>query len=147
MRKFHLQAAFSRLRALAEDFENKRRAVEHFRAPRFFEIALLYGRNICVDDDDFGFEAARFARDLLHLAAADKRGRGGARKRHDMGCDDIKPDGGGEADRLFQPRRGIAAAIHARALLRLDMDDERRAPSPVFMPIVQATSAVAGSTS
>ena len=42
MRKLHLQTAFARQRALAEDFENEAGAIEDLAAPRLLEVALLH---------------------------------------------------------------------------------------------------------
>ena len=44
MRELDLQPAFARLRALAEDFQDQRGAVEHLGAPGLLQIALLYRR-------------------------------------------------------------------------------------------------------
>ena len=104
MRQLHLEPAFARPRPFAEDFENKRGAVEHLRLPVPLEIALLDRRKLGVDDDHFGFEGARFRRDLIHLAAADQRGGSGARQRHDVRGDHLQADSLGQPDRLGQPR-------------------------------------------
>ena len=56
MGELDLKAPFPRLRALAEDLQDQRCAVEHLHVPGALEIALLHGRKLRVDDDDFRLE-------------------------------------------------------------------------------------------
>ena len=52
MRKLDLQGALARGSAAAEDLEDEAGAVQHLGAPVLFEIPLLDGRKLGVDDDD-----------------------------------------------------------------------------------------------
>ena len=128
VRELDLQPPFPRPRALAEDLQDQRRAVEHLRVPRLLQIALLHRRKLRVDDDHFGLERACFTRDLLDLAAADQCRRCRPHQRDDRGGDDGKADGGGQPDGFGQTRFCIAVDARARGTrLRLHMDDDRRA--------------------
>ena len=154
MGEFDLQTAFPGLRAFAEDFENERGAVEHLGSPRPFEIALLHGAQMRVDDDHFRFERARLGGDLFDLAGADQRGGTADRQRHDPLRNDFEPDGRGQADAFRKPRLCVTveAIVGRMARFRLDMNDKRRASMRAVSPrcaigALQAVSSAAGSTS
>src|SRR5271170_7962178 len=114
MRKLDLQATFSSLRAFAEDFEDQRCAIKHFRAPRLFQIALLHGAQLRIDDNDFRLERANFGCDLFNLAGADERCGPRALQLHDPFGDDVETDGGGEAHTFRKARFRIASEIVVR---------------------------------
>ncbi len=109
MGELNLKPPFARLGALAEDFQDQRRAVEHLGLPGPLQIALLDRRQLRIDDDHLGLARPRFGRDIVDLAAADQRGRRGARERDDMGSDHVETDGRGQAHGFLEPRSGIAA--------------------------------------
>src|SRR5690606_33902123 len=79
--KLDLQRAFARMRAFTENFENKPRPVEDLEVPRLFEVALLHGAEMPIDNDESGFEFFEKPLQLLNLAFADQCG--GARLRND----------------------------------------------------------------
>lgn len=124
MRELDLQPTFPRLRAFAEDFQNERGAVQHLGIPRFLQIALLHGGKLSIDDDDFRLERARFGGDLLDLAGTDQRAWRSPSEGNDGGSNDLQSDGGGQADRFIEAGLRIAQ-LETRALLALDVDDER----------------------
>ncbi len=147
MRQFDLQAAFARRGALAEDFEDQRRAVEHLHLPGALEIALLDRRELGIDDDDFGFEPARLGRDLLDLAAADQGRRRRARQRHDVRGDDVEADGRRQPDRFVKTGLRIAPRplVGHGAMLMRNMQDKGRARGctavlPGLVGVAQAVS-------
>ena len=112
MRELDLQPAFPRVRALAEDFQDQRRAVEHLGRPGLFQIALLHRRERRVDD------ARLRARGSAHSALISSTfpvptsvaGRR-PRDRGDQALLDFKSDRGGERYRLFETRFFAAARI------------------------------------
>lgn len=124
MRKLHLQAAFPRLCTLAEDFEDERGAVQHLGVPRLLQIALLHGRKLRIDDDDFRFERARLGTNLFHLARTDQSSRNRPREGHDVLPDDVQADSRRQTDGFGETRFGIAQ-LEAVARFALDMNDER----------------------
>ena len=138
MSQLDLQAAFPRLRALPENLENQRGAIEHLRVPRLFQIALLHRAQIGVDDDHFGFEFPRICGDLVHLAAADQCCRNGPRQRYDQLRDDLQADGRGEAHAFGKPRFRIAIiAIVRAAALGLHVNDEGGTCAGVTVGLLQ----------
>ena len=152
MREFDLQAAFPRLRALAEDFEDQRRAVEHLRAPRLFQIALLDGRKLRVDDDHFGLERRDLRGDLFDLAAADQcRGHWAARAARSLARRPRRPMAA--VSPTASARRASASRsemfVGAPRRLGLYVNDERRATLRVAMPLsclrLRRVSSAAGS--
>src|SRR5579862_1591175 len=123
MRQLDLEPALARLRPLAEDLQDERRAVEHLGVPGLLEIALLDRRELGVDDDDLGLERQRFRLDLVDLAAADQRRGHRTGERRDVAGDDAEPDRDGQPDGLFETRLSVAVE-RALASLRLDMEHE-----------------------
>ncbi len=85
MGKLHLQTAFSRQRALPEDFENEARAIEDLAAPCLFEVALLHGRHDVIDDGEAGILGRDQLAELGDFARAEQRRRPRRRQRHDLG--------------------------------------------------------------
>jgi hypothetical protein len=125
MGQLDLQPAFACMRAFAEDLENKRRAVEHFRIPRFLQIALLHGRERRVHDDDIRFECARLGGDLIHLAFANQCCRSRLGKRNDVLGENGEADRGGETHRFGEARLGIPPRARRLAPLGFDVQNER----------------------
>jgi len=71
LRQFHLQLALVRAGAAGENVENQPGTVEHpaFQTP--FEIAFLAGRQIMIEDDQFGARSLGRGGSFIDLAAAD----------------------------------------------------------------------------
>jgi hypothetical protein len=116
MRELHLQRAFARARAPAEDLQDQPGAVEHLGIPGFLEIALLHRRDRAIHHHDAGFLAFHQAGDFLDFALADiSRGRDG-RERDDAGTDHIEIDRARQTHGFFQPRIGRARVLRYRPL-------------------------------
>ena len=75
LREFHLQLAFPGARAAREDIEDQLRAVEHLHVQRLFQIALLRGRQLAIENHHVGFVQVDQRLQLFHFAGADLRGR------------------------------------------------------------------------
>jgi hypothetical protein len=73
-------------------------------APIPFQVALLDGRELRVDDDELGLRFLHALRDLRHLAGADQRGGLGRGDGGDDRFHDFEIDGERQAHRLLQPR-------------------------------------------
>jgi hypothetical protein len=68
MRKLDLKHTFPRSRPRTEDFENEPRAIDDLRIPRLLEIALLYGCQRMIDDDQADIEVAYALAEFIDLA-------------------------------------------------------------------------------
>jgi hypothetical protein len=71
--EFDLKAPFGRAGAVGEDVEDQLRAVDDLDADRFFEVALLRGRQFVIHDEHVGGERFRQFFQLLHLAVSEQR--------------------------------------------------------------------------
>ena len=117
LRKLHLQRRLAGARAAREDVEDQRAAVQHLDFERRFEVQLLRGRKLLVEDHE---RVARgFARglDLLELARADP-GRGvGTRAPLQRLPDDGRARGAREprqlAERLARRHQRPALVVQA----------------------------------
>ena len=125
MRQFDLKPPFPRCRALSENLQNDRCAVQHLAVPGLLEVALLHRRQVRIDNDDVGFLIPGDDGDLFNLAGA-QQGRGrGPRQRRDLRHHHIQMNGGGQPDGFVQPRLSIPqGARGCRAALGLYMDDK-----------------------
>ncbi len=83
--------------ALGKDVQNQRRAVHDLAIERFFQVALLAGRELAVEDDDVAVLLLAQVFELVHLALADVGRRIG----------------------LAQPLRDLAHHQHARRARQL----------------------------
>src|SRR3546814_20553150 len=61
--------------ALAKNLKDEARAVEDLEVPDLFEIALLNGREMPIDDDKLDFQFCEKTFQLLDLALTDQRDR------------------------------------------------------------------------
>src|SRR5205085_820054 len=71
VRVLDLQRAFARARAPAEDFQDEPGAVEHLRAERLFQVALLHRRQRAVHHHDADLARLDDAGELVDLALAE----------------------------------------------------------------------------
>jgi hypothetical protein len=109
MGELHLEASFRGGRALAEDFENEPRPVDHLRLRRRFQILLLDRRDRCVDDQQLRARFLDGGGDLLGLALAEQ-GRGPRRANPEVElAGDVDADRLGKARRLVETRLDIPA--------------------------------------
>src|SRR5437667_8791587 len=65
--ELHLELALARARALREDVEDQRGAVDHFDPQRLGDVALLAGRQPVVGDEEVGVSGVRRLADLVDL--------------------------------------------------------------------------------
>ncbi len=72
LRQLHLQLAFSRAGAARENIQDQLRPVEHLDVQRFFQIALLRGRQLAVEDHRGRFVELDLRLQLFHFAGADE---------------------------------------------------------------------------
>ena len=119
LRQFHLEAAFPRARAPGEDIEDQLRAVDDLGGKLLFEVALLGGREVVVENDQAGVQRLAQRRHLDDFALTDESGGFGRGPRlHQASGHDSA--GAGSQLRQFVERffslRGTRAAplsIHA----------------------------------
>jgi len=69
LRVLHLQLALPRPRALRENVENERRAIQNLALKNLLEIARLRAAQFVVEDDRIHLELLAFLREFLRLAA------------------------------------------------------------------------------
>jgi hypothetical protein len=101
--KFHLQAAFTRSRALAEDFQDEARAIEHLASPGLLQVALLHRGHGVIDDGESGPFIGDQLAELGNLAWAEERRGPGLWQRHRPGDRDIEIYRPRQAFRFRQP--------------------------------------------
>src|SRR6476620_1384430 len=70
LRKLDLHLAFVAARALREDVEYQARTVDDTALQTLFEVALLHGRKLVVEDREWRMRRGNDIGDLLHLAFA-----------------------------------------------------------------------------
>src|SRR3989304_4120704 len=73
MRKLHLQCAFLRTRALAEDFKDQPGPVDDLRVPGLLQVSLLHRRERRIDEHETGLLRPPAAFDLFSLLLPGKR--------------------------------------------------------------------------
>ena len=96
LRQLHLEFAFPGPRALGENVQDERSAVEHFAFEDALQIATLGGRQFIVKNDRIDVFASTEFRELIGFAAADE-GAGHRRfKFLDAVADDLAAGGGGK---------------------------------------------------
>ena len=74
LRQFHLQLAFPSAGVAGEDVEDKLGPVENARIEFTFQVALLRGRELVIEDNQVGRGGGHGAFQLFQFAAADERG-------------------------------------------------------------------------
>ena len=72
LRQLDLQLALVATRSLGKYIEDQLASVDHANVERVFQIALLSGRQIFVQNDQIGMKLLHLRLDLVHLAAADQ---------------------------------------------------------------------------
>ena len=102
LRQLHLEAAFARPRARCENVQDELGAVDDFGVDGLFEVALLGGREVVVEDHHIGAAGCDGGRDLIHFAMADEGGgvRSRARLKHFFG--DLRSGAGGQFGQFLQ---------------------------------------------
>jgi hypothetical protein len=75
LRQLHLQTPFGCPRAVSEYVENQLGAVDDFNLNGVFEVTLLSGREVVIDDQDVGLVGLGELFQFLHLAVAEQSGR------------------------------------------------------------------------
>ena len=86
LRQFNLHLAFVALSALGKNVQNQAGAVNDACFQFSLEIALLSGRKRMIENDKIALILRNGSLHLVGLAAADKKGRIGARALHGNGC-------------------------------------------------------------
>src|SRR3546814_10480363 len=114
-RKLDLQAALGRRGAFAEDFEDQAGAVDHLRAKRRFEIALLNRAERRIDDDKLDAFRCDIGRDRVDLADAEQGRRPRLAQAQRVDGNDVEPDREREPPRLLRTRVEIAREPLARS--------------------------------
>ncbi len=127
MRVFDLQRAFPRAGAATENLQDQPGAIQDFRIPGFFKVALLHRRKRTVHDDDARFEAFDQPGDFFDLALAEKGRRPQRIEHDDSGLFDVEVDGAGKADRLIELCRRFTLARNRRASPQDWLEDQRPA--------------------
>jgi hypothetical protein len=74
LRQLHLQAAFARPRARCKDVQNELGPVDDLGVYGLFEVALLGGREVVVEDHDLGAARSHGGRNLFDFSPADEGG-------------------------------------------------------------------------
>ena len=107
LRQFHLKPPFPCTGARSEDIQDELRPVDDLGGQRLFEIALLGGTEVLIEDDDVGVAAFYGGSEFVHLAAADQCGgfRSGARL-HDA-LDDERAGTTGQFGQFLQGLLGL----------------------------------------
>src|SRR3546814_16015512 len=90
-----------------------------------FKVALLDRADIAVHDDKLRLMPRDGRRKNFHLSGAEQGGRARAAHAHDFGPDDVEGDGGGQTNRLLQPR--FAGTPSTRS--KIGNHDERPCPA------------------
>src|SRR3989449_9454654 len=97
--ELHLELALARARALREDVEDQRGAVDHLDPQRLGDVALLAGRQPVVGDEEVGVSGVRRLADLVDLPLAEVERRARRLPLLDDALDDAAAGG------LDQPRQ------------------------------------------
>ena len=72
-----MQLAFAAARVARENVQNKLRAIDHAAFRGLFDVSLLHGREIAVENNQRRFVGRRFGTNLVEFAAPDQGGRVG----------------------------------------------------------------------
>jgi len=109
LRQFHLQGAFARVGVQGEDVQNQAGAVQHFDfvAENGFELALMAGAELVVEDHHVRAELVHGAGNFLGLALAHEGRRVGLIQPLGGLADHFKAGGFGKA---FELREGFGGA-------------------------------------
>ena len=144
MGQFDLQRAFTRGGAPAKDLEDEAGAIEHLGTPFLLEIALLDGRELGVDDDEFGLRLLHHLGDFGHLAGTEQCGGFGCCDGGDDCGLDLEVDGERQTHGLLQPRfDGAVGGGWRAAVTAVDMEDDGAGCGLAFNLEVDASAAPA----
>ena len=102
LRQFHLQLAFAAARVASEDVQDQLRPVDHAAFGGLFDIALLHGRKIAVENNQRNFVRGGFGANLVELAAADQSGGIGGVANLEDGAGDVSAGAARELDEFRQ---------------------------------------------
>ena len=125
MSQFNLQRAFAGGGPASKYFENQPGTIKHLGAPSLLQIALLNGRELGVDDDEFGLSLFNPPGDLIDFAAADKSCRFGICQGSDDRLGNGEINSLGKTHCLRQPRLSIAVGVgRRRTVAAFDMQHD-----------------------
>ena len=102
LRQFDLQLAFAGARALGENIENERGAVEDFAIENPLEISALGGRKLVVENNRIDFRAAAVQREFIRFPLADERPGTGCGHFLQPIADDFGSGGGSQLGKFLQ---------------------------------------------
>src|SRR6516225_5502795 len=134
MRMLDLQRALARAGATAENLQDQAGAVQDFRIPRFFQVALLHWRQRAIHDHDAGVETFDETGNLFDLALAEKCCRPQSVEHDDAGLFDVEIDGAGKTDRLIELRRRPPLSDIRAGPAQDRLDHQRAAGARAFSP-------------
>jgi len=120
LRQLHLEAALAGLGTFGEDVEDEGRAVEDLDVEGVFQMALLRGTELVVEDDDGVVDSGALRLYLRQLAFADVVAGMDAPQLLDGAGDDAGAGGIGEEGELIE---GALAAEGRGLTLYLDGDE------------------------
>ena len=116
LREFHLELALPGARALREDVEDERGAIQNLALEHLLQITALRGRKIVVEDDRIHTLPLAMRREFIRLARADE-GRGeGSLQFLRAAAEHLAAGGGGQ---LLEFRQGI---LHGGRRLRFEFN-------------------------
>jgi len=116
--QLNLEAAFARSRARRKNVQNELGAVDDLGVDGLFEVALLGGREVVVEDHHVGAAGCDGGRDLIDFAMADEGGGVRSRARLKQSFGDLGPGAGGQFGQLFEDS-SIGTALSRRRASRV----------------------------
>jgi len=96
LRQFHLQLTFPSARVRRKDVENQLGAIDHSRVYYFFDVALLGGGEVMIEQDQIGRGRRGRPGNLFQLAAPDQSGRIGSIPALQDFADNLGPGADGQ---------------------------------------------------
>ncbi len=105
--KFDLQLAFTRARALREDIQDQRRAVQQLAIEQFFQVAALRGGQFLVEDHGVHIQLPAELGEFIGLALADVGGGVGGLELLHAVADDVAASRGGEFSEFGEGIAGL----------------------------------------
>ena len=95
LREFHLQATLTRMGARRKYIQNQLGTIDDFGVQLFFEVALLRGREVVIEDHQAGARAVDFGREFFHFALTNEGGCVRSGTRLNDAADDFRAGTGG----------------------------------------------------
>ena len=114
LRQLDLQLAFTAPRMPRENVENQLCAVDHVAFGGFFNVALLHGRKIAVENDQRRTVCRVFGANFIQLTAADERSRIGGIAHLEDGSGDLRACAARQLNEFCERRAALLARRHAR---------------------------------